>query len=109
MEDLHGRRLLSTFDKKIRPSYSMSIEKTGAKEADEESFRKLSRVNRSQIEREGILSGDQSRGATPGDIQPGPLERDQQAVLKLDHIDEVDENPDQPCGEARKADPVEIG
>ena len=41
--------------------------------------------------------GDQPSRSVPGEVIPGPLDKNQQAVLKLDNVHEVDRQPHQPC------------
>src|SRR3984957_20815126 len=64
---------------------------------------------RSQVQRQRVFAGDEARGAVESQIEPGPLRHHQQSILKLNNVKKVDEDPDEPGGQARDLQPVQIG
>src|ERR1700722_1376484 len=64
---------------------------------------------KSQVQRQRVFSGDEARGAVERQIKPGPLSHHQQSILKLNNVKKVDEDPDEPGGQARDLQPVQIG
>src|SRR3984957_20090767 len=63
---------------------------------------------KSQVQRQRVFSGDEARGAVESQIEPGPLRHDQQSILKLNDVKKVDEDPDEPGGQARDLQPIQI-
>jgi len=51
-----------------------------------------------EVEGQRIFAGDQARGTVKGEVEPGPLGHDQQAILKLDQVEQVDKGPNHPGG-----------
>ena len=47
----------------------------------------------SEIERKGVLARNQAGRAVKADVQPGPLQHNQQAVLELHDVKQVNEDP----------------
>src|SRR6266540_1548182 len=64
-------------------------------------FSKLSQLTPSRLhERDGVFAGDELCAAFTCDVVPAPLEHDQDFVLKADQVVQVDEEPQEPGGEA---------
>src|SRR6266567_2791866 len=48
------------------------------------------------------VTRNQTRAAVEGQVLKPPLDEDENAALKFDNVNQVDEQPDQPCEQARK-------
>jgi hypothetical protein len=57
----------------------------------------------------GGFAGDQARAAAEREVFESPLNEDEHATLKLDDVNEVDKEPDQPGGQAGDVEPENVG
>src|SRR6266545_2440990 len=54
-------------------------------------------------------AGDEAGAAVAGEVVVHPLDEDEEAVIELDQVHEVDEDPEEPGGEPGKAQAPEVG